>query len=171
MSNPRPDRPDTLPEKQQDQTYLDMKLTPHRSMSRQQILWLLKAVGVIFLAMSCMAWIIGAWPVIFFCFIEMMLVCLAFIWNFRTAEQYEHIIINQSGFHLTRYASKGAKWQYDLEAFWMRVCFSVAPNQSVKLAVSTHGKTLIIGDFLNFEAKQKLANSLENALLRYRYGA
>ena len=104
-------------------------------MSRQQILWLLKAVGVIFRQCRWMAWVIGAWlgDILLFCGNDVGMSGV-YLECFAPQQQYANISssINRA-FIQPGYAPKGAKGQHDLRGILGCGCRFSVRRQTTQL--------------------------------------
>jgi uncharacterized membrane protein len=146
-------------------TPYDVVVRPHRSLSPTGF-WIIMGIlatwsfagGIVFL-------IVGAWPVLGFIGIDVALVWWAFKASYgdRTHER-----LRLAGGTLTvhRVDKRGVEEQFAFPSYWVRVQLQETDDGRGVLALSSHGRHLVIGAFLAPEQRAALAASLSAALAR-----
>jgi uncharacterized membrane protein len=71
-------------------------------------------------------------------------------------------------FTVERIGIYGERRQWRFQPFWLRVVLEERPNQSNRLSLASHGKSLVIGDFLAPPLRRELAANLREVLARWR---
>ena len=87
-------------------------ITPHRSLDATGFIVLMLVVGGIGFVCGMSFLLIGAWPVLGFCGLEMLLVYWAFRANFRAARAYEEVTVTASELTVRKVNHHGA-WLTD----------------------------------------------------------
>jgi uncharacterized membrane protein len=141
---------------------LDLLLKPYRSLPPRGFVFLMLALcaasfaaGMVFLSM-------GAWPVLPFLGLDVLLVWLAFKSNYAGARACERIRLFDDRLEIVRIDPWGRKQTQTLEPYWL----SVANDERVTLR--SHGKATVVGAFLSVSAQAELAAQLKNALQNWR---
>lgn len=141
-------------------------LRPYRSLNRQGfgiLMGLLVFVSVVVgLAFS----LIGAWPVIGFLGIDLVLLYLAFKWSYRTGSIYEKLKLWPDRLVVERYYPHRRRQIWTFHPYWARLELQQPLGTASKLILRSHGRTLNLGAFLSEPERSKLAADLKTALVR-----
>ena len=144
--------------------HLDLILAPHRSLTPAGF-WAVMGVliaanfvaGVMFLAL-------GAWPVLGFLGLDVVLVYWAFRINFRRGQAQERLRLDAAALTVER---RDARGRHDTVTFapphWLRVIVEDGPGG---LVLSSHGRHLTVGAFLSPEERVAVADTIRAALAR-----
>lgn len=143
-------------------------LHPHRSLSPAGFRVLMLACAVAFLGIGAAFFIIGAWPVIGFCGIELALIYVFFKLNFRDLRRYETIRLTEDELEVRRVAPDGKVERTVFQPYWMRVTLEERIGHPTRLLLSSHGREIAIGSFLSPAEREDLARTLNDALARHR---
>jgi uncharacterized membrane protein len=111
---------------------------------------------------------IGAWPVFGFFGLDVALVYVAFLLNYRSARQSETIRLTDDVFSVERVSVRGECRNWRFQPFWVKVILEERPDTSNRLFVASHGRSLLIGDFVPAAMRRELAVNLRDALTRWR---
>jgi uncharacterized membrane protein len=145
-------------------------LTPHRSLGPKGFLALMLAFGGISFATGMVFYIAGAWPVLGFLGLDVLLVYIAFRLNYRSGRRYETLELTAARLTLTRVHPSGRREQYDCNPYWARVRLREWPDGRTALSVISRGTELRFGSFLTDDERRDLASALREALLTARGG-
>src|SRR6188508_3453786 len=77
-------------------------LTPHRSLSPTGFMILMSAVCLVSFGTGLLFYLIGAWPVIGFMGLDVLLIYVAFKLNYREGRLYEMIDLQEDALTVTR---------------------------------------------------------------------
>jgi uncharacterized membrane protein len=148
--------------------FFERVLLPHRSLPSRNFHLLMGLLGMVSVAAGVGFVAIGAWPVIGFFGLDVALVYLAFRLNYRSARQSETLRLASDAFTVERISVRGEcrKWQF--QPFWLRVILEERPDTSNRLMIASHGRALVIGDFVPPATRRELAVTLREALARWR---
>jgi uncharacterized membrane protein len=148
--------------------FFERVLTPQRSLPSRNFHLLMGLLGLVSLAAGVGFVAVGAWPVIGFFGLDVALVYLAFRLNYRTARQSETIRLADDVFSVERVGVRGERRNWRFQPFWVRVILEERPGTSNRLLVASHGRSLVIGDFVPPATRRELAATLRDALTRWR---
>lgn len=140
-------------------------LHPHRSLSPRGFLILMSGISLVSFIAGVAFWLIGAWPVMGFFGLDVLLIYWAFKVNYRAGRAYEIIDLTPEVLTLTRVSPKGAAEKIEINPYWARVGLSTDhPDGRTSLRIIAQGRELLIGQFLNDEERVELADALRDAL-------
>lgn len=143
-------------------------LQPHRSLSPKGFAAILMFVaGISFLA-GLAFFLMGAWPVAGFFGLDALAIYIAFRLNFRNARWQELIEISGPNLNVQRISPKGQQTNWHFNPYWVRVATRFEEDDCMELALTSHGKRLVIGSFLAPQLRERAANSLKQALAASR---
>ncbi len=112
----------------------------------------------------------GAWPVLGFFGLDVLLIYIAFKLNYRSGRAYELIEISPDLLTLTQVDPKGRSKQHTFNPYWVRVRFTEHVDGRTNLRLASHGKELEFGRVLNDDERREFARVLEGALATARAG-
>jgi uncharacterized membrane protein len=139
---------------------------PNRSLGlRGRVLWI-ALITLNAIVISIAAVLIGAWPIVPFAGLEVLLVGLAFWWIGRHDGDYESFSITAGVFSWER-SIRGETQKLTGNAAWARVERSSKSSECPKICYG--GVSMEMGVFLPSEARQRFAQSIEVAL-RLKHG-
>ena len=143
-------------------------LMPHRSLSRFGFTLLMGFFAAVSLAIGIAFLMIGAWPVIGFCGLDVALVWLAFRLNYRSGLLREHLDLSEGLLTVRRILPSGRVREWRFQPYWLRVEMDDPPRHDSRLTLSSHGRRLTVGDFLTAAERHQVARDLRAALSRLR---
>ena len=139
-------------------------LHPHRSLGPKGFLILMIAIGSASFVMGMAFVLIGAWPVMGFFGLDVLLVYIAFKLNYRAAAAYELVELTPRALTLTQVAPSGKSESFEFNPYWVRVLFSERHDGTNRLKLSSHGREFEFGRLLNDEERADFARALTGAL-------
>lgn len=147
---------------------LDLVLKPHRSLSAKGF-WVLMALlcGFSFAAGLVFIWV-GAWPVIGFLGLDVLLVYWAFRASYASAHMGERLCLTEQALTVSRFHPSGRRESWSLQPYWLKVEIETPPGRASRLHLASHGRSLVIGAFLSPEEREEVAKRLREALERVR---
>ena len=140
-------------------------IVPYRSLTLKGALIVVGALAVLTTAVALRFWLLGAWPVLVFAFVEIPLLVLLLTINMRGARANELIMLDATQVTVLRTDPSGRRTQEALPAAWLRVDLR-ATNGASRVVLSNQGRVCEVGSFLHEPDKASLFKSLENALHR-----
>ena len=148
--------------------FFERVLSPHRSLPARGFYLLMGLLGLLSLGVGIGFVSVGAWPVIGFFGLDVGLVYLAFRLNYRSARQSETLRLAGDAFTVERVSVRGERRSWRFQPFWVRVILEERRDTSNRLLVASHGRSLVIGDFVPPATRRELAVTLRDALTRWR---
>lgn len=146
-------------------------LTPHRSLRSTGFLALMALVGATSFIAGLVFFIVGAWPVVGFLGLDVVLVYWAFRANYRAAAAYEEVKITASELKLRKVSHRGKVAEWTLNPVWVRLDREGHPEFGIeRLFLVSHGRRLSVAGFLGPEEKASFAAALAAALGEARRG-
>jgi len=148
--------------------FFERALLPHRSLPPRGFHMLMAVLFVISLGGSVLFLTIGAWPVCGFFGLDVAAIYVAFRVSYRSARRRETLRLAGDEFTVERVSIRGDRRIWRFQPFWLRVVLDQPNEHTTRLSIVSHGKSLVIGDFLPPPARPELAQSLKDALARWR---
>jgi uncharacterized membrane protein len=143
-------------------------LTPHRSLGPKGFMVLMAAVCVVSFGTGLLFFMLGAWPVIGFMGLDVLLIYIAFKLNFRALRLYETIDLTGDALTVTRVAPSGRSQSWSFNPYWVRLSLVPRLGRSSELAIASHGRRLVFASFLTDEEREDFASALSRALAATR---
>jgi uncharacterized membrane protein len=143
-------------------------LQPHRSLPPRGFHLMLGALGLFSLAVGTGFVLAGAWPVFGFFGLDIALFYLAFRLNYRSARRREIVRLGADALTVERIGIRGERGLWRFQPFWLRVVLEERPDRAGRLSLASHGKSLVIADFLAPAPRRELAASIIAALAAWR---
>jgi uncharacterized membrane protein len=148
--------------------FFERVLLPHRSLPPRGFRLLMLTTGLIGLGVGSICVAIGAWPVCGFFGLDVALLYLAFRHNYKSARQSETLRLSRKAFTVERVSVRGERRSWRFQPFWLRVVLEEQKDWSNRLFLTSHGKSLVIGDFVAPPVRRELAQTLGEALLQWK---
>jgi uncharacterized membrane protein len=138
----------------------DAVLYPHRSLGRAGFIVLMFAIVGLSAIIGAGFVLVGAWPVTGFLGLDVLLLYLAFRWNYRCGRLTEFIRLDRDGLEVRRVEPDGRARVWSFEPYWVRV--EIGRDRQLRLCC--HGRELVLGAFLSIEERLAVAEALRAAL-------
>lgn len=123
-------------------------------------------LGAVFAASGILFLFMGAWPVLGFAGVELLLVLGLFVMHrSRAGRCVEQVSLGAGRLFIRRVDGGGRTHQASLDPYWARVRLA---EDGGRLTVGHRDQETEIGLFLNADEKRDLARALTRALTRYR---
>jgi len=139
-------------------------LYPHRSLGRIGFYALMAVLGGYTCFASLYFYHVGAWPVIGFFGVEILILWLAFRANYQSARGYEMITLTPEALVVTEHHPRRGKTEWTFHPHWAQVVFEQKGESESHLKVLSHGKGVEIGTFMTADEKKECAEALRAAL-------
>ncbi|MBX9592963.1 MAG: DUF2244 domain-containing protein [Roseomonas sp.] len=143
--------------------------TPPRSLSDRGMRWLilLSCLGAAIPAV--LFTVLGAWPVLPFLGIEVLLVLFLVTLHRRWTKAAREVVrLTEGRLHVATADGRGGRRVTEFEPYWTRVMLEEEVEGSPRLMLVQRGRRIELGTFLAPEEKRDLARALSAALSRYR---
>lgn len=151
-----------------DGVTMDAILTPHRSLKNPAFIILMAVVGVLSLGAGGAFMLMGAWPVLGFFGLDLLLIWFAFRLSYRQGRLSETVFVTPELIVVTRRSPNGAMRHWTLIPAWTQVNIDDPVEHDSQVRVTSHGRTLILGAFLSPEERGDFARAMKDAVARAR---
>ena len=152
-------------------TLFSAVLTPHRSLGRTGFIVLMCLIGGISFVAGLVFFIAGAWPVMGFFGLDVLLIYIAFKVSYRTAAAYEQVTMTPSTLTVRKVSHRGKVAEWTLNPVWVRLQREANEEFGIeRLFLVSHGRRLPVATFLGPAEKANFANALSAALGEARRG-
>jgi uncharacterized membrane protein len=141
------------------------RLFPHRSLSQRNFAILMAILAVICLSSSIVFFAMGAWPVVGFFGLDVLLIWLAFQLNYRSGRAFEEVAIWRHDVLVRKISPAGKIREHRFNPFWTR--FRVDRHDEIGITgmfLSGEGREIDIGSFLNPLDRESFAREFGQAL-------
>jgi uncharacterized membrane protein len=152
----------------EERVHFDAVLNPHRSLSPNGFLILMLALGGVSFVAGMVFLLMGAWPVMGFFGLDVLLIYVAFKLNYRSGRLVESVRLTDRQLQIRRTLPNGRSREWSFEPYWVRVEMDDPPEHASQLTLRSHSRSLTIGSFLTPEERLELAHALTDALGRWR---
>jgi uncharacterized membrane protein len=147
------------------------QLTPHRSLNRTGFLVLMGFLTVVSFTAGVAFTLMGAWPVLGFFGLDVVVVYWAFRVNFHRAQAVEEITITPSELRVRRVSHRGHVVEWVLNPLWVRLDQKAHAEFGIeKLYLVSRGRRVSIASFLGADEKASFAKALTIALQAAKRG-
>ena len=146
-------------------------LTPHRSLNHTGFVVLMSFVSVVSFAAGIVFCWMGAWPVLGFFGLNVLVIYWAFRINFRRASASEEITVTPSELRIRRISHRGHVVEWVLNPLWVQLDQTSDEEFGIeRLYLVSRGRRVSIASFLGPDEKASFAKALLAALQAARRG-
>ncbi len=140
-------------------------LKPHRSMTPSLFFAFMLTISAVSFVAGTVFALMGAWPILGFFGLDVLLIYVAFKVNFRAARAYEAIEVTRDDLTVERVKANGRRESMiRLSPTWARLEANELPDESVELALASHGRRVPIARHLGSDQRRSFAKELSAAL-------
>jgi len=143
-------------------------LYPNRSLPNAGFLVVMAIVIAVNATLGIAFYLLGAWPVLGFCGLDVFLVWLAFRLSYRQGRLHERIRLTDDQLLVSRVLPSGHEQRWRLAPYWTRVEIDRPVRHESQIRVTSKGRTLILGSFLSPPERGEFADALARALAERR---
>ncbi len=161
-NNRKTEVPDTEP------MVFETTLEPHCSLPPNGFAAIMIVIIAISAAISTGFSLLGAWPVIGFFGLDIILIAVAFRMGYRAARRREFVRLSESRLEILSLDESGHGRQTVMQPYWAKVELQHRPGGRLRLVVRSHARELELGSFLGPDEKTALADALADALRKLR---
>ena len=146
-------------------------LTPHRSLNHTGFVVLMSFVSVVSFGAGIVFCWMGAWPVLGFFGLNVLVIYWAFRINFRRASASEEITVTPSELRIRRISHRGHVVEWVLNPLWVQLDQTSDEEFGIeRLYLVSRGRRVSIASFLGPDEKASFAKALVAALHAARRG-
>jgi uncharacterized membrane protein len=144
-------------------------LKPYRSLSPRGFAVLMGAILACTTVIGLAFWLSGAWPVVGFCGLDVLLIQFAFRMNYRAARAVEEISLTRDCLSVRRISASGVAVETGFNPYWARLEVDRHPEFGVtSVRIASHGERLPVAKFLGPREREGFAAALSSALSSVR---
>ena len=148
--------------------YLDIKIYRNQSLTTRGLYILMFFVPIPASYIGISFYVLGAWPVLGFMGFELLLIYIAFKILFYKNKFYEHIILDSEKLNILFKKKNKIIKKIELEPTWVQVKIEKIYENEDTLIVSSHGKKIILANYLIPEERLKLAGKIKSGLREWK---
>ena len=146
-------------------------ITPHRSLSGRGFVLVMALIGGLSFTGGMFFFLLGAWPVIGFLGLDVLLVYWAFRANYRAAAAFEEVTVTPSELRLRRVSHRGEVARMDAQSGLDQLDREKHEEFGLlRLFLVSRGRRLAVAGFLSPKEKESFAAALSAALGEARRG-
>jgi uncharacterized membrane protein len=146
-------------------------LTPHQSLNRTGFLVLMGFLSAVSFVAGLAFLLMGAWPVLGFFGLDILIIYWAFRVNFRRAKATEEITVTPSELRVRRVSHRGHVVEWVLNPLWVQLDRKTHAEFGIeKLYLVSRGRRVSIANFLGADEKASFAKALTDALQAAKRG-
>ena len=146
----------------------DALLTPHRSLGPRGFMIFMAAISAVSFTGGMVFFLAGAWPIVGFLGLDVLLIYLLFRANYRHGRRHEILELTRDRLTVRKVNHYGEERSYEFQPYWLRVTLDDPVRHESQLVLESHGRRLVIGSFLAPQERGELARALEKALAETR---
>ena len=139
-------------------------LRPHRSASHKTINLILVVLIISFTLIGISFSMIGAWPVLGFFGLDIILLVGAFYMNNQSGLTSERIDLRHNSLIVKKRDQWGRKKHWVFKTEWLVIDMISTPKFQNQLELRSHGQALIIGSFLSYMERKKILDILHKEI-------
>jgi uncharacterized membrane protein len=140
-------------------------LSPHRSLPPLGFVLVMGAIAASSFIAGLWFALAGAWPVLAFFGLDVLLVYVAFRANYRSGRAMEIVEISRHRLTLTRLDPDGREHERaEFDPYWVRIGLTDLPDGRNQLSLASHGRRVLLGHFLTDEERETLATAMREAI-------
>lgn len=147
------------------------EIRPHRSLTPKGFRRLMLAAAGLSAVFSLPFFIIGAWPVVGFFGLDVLLLWLAFRWSYRTARAREEVAVTPLQLFVRKISHWGDVSEWRFNPLWVRLTSEEDEDYGMtRLAITERNRSLDVAGFLSPPERAEFADALGAALAQAKRG-
>ncbi|MEO0495868.1 MAG: DUF2244 domain-containing protein [Pseudomonadota bacterium] len=149
-------------------------LVPYRSLAPLGFNLLMLFLFIVLTSMGVMFYSIGAWPVIGFCGLDLLLIWFAFHVNYKAARAFEEVELDRTQLRVRKVDANGREAHHEFNPFWTRfqverhdeigIVSMVLTSREPHADPARRSRKVAIGSFLNPDDRESFAKAFGQAL-------
>lgn len=163
--------PESAARPSSDRPIFQALLTPYRSLGRRGFTVMMSFFCLVSLVTGALFLMNGAWPVVGFFGLDVLIVWWAFSASYRSAKAREEVLVTRTDCAILKTSPKGDVQEAHHNPFFAR--FSVNRHEEIgitRMSVDSKNVSTEIGSFLNPDDKHSFAEAFQEALIRAKRG-
>jgi len=143
-------------------------LSPHRSLSQRGFKITMASVGLFSFTVGLWFYLKGAWPVMGFFGLDVLILYLAFKANYREGHVYETVELTNDALSITHHPVRGEQKKWHFNPYCVQLNLRERRGKCCVVEASSHGKKLVFAHFLSDDEKRDFTRHLNSALSRLK---
>lgn len=143
-------------------------LLPHRSLTPKGFTIMMSIMVLICLTIGMWFYLIGAWPVLGFMGLDVLILYLTFKANYRDGRIFETVELTDDHLSITHHPLRGKQLNWQFNPYWVKLNLRERRGQCCLVEASSHGKKLVFAHFLSDDEKREFTSNLNRALTSLR---
>lgn len=140
-------------------------ITPHRSLSARGLAWLMGLLAALITMLSIPFYLMGAWPVVGFLGIDIILIYLAFRYHNATARAYEQVVLSRIELIIRKVSWRGRVAERRFNTPWARIEREEHPDFGTERVEIVQGRARVeVASALGREERGAFADAFQQAL-------
>lgn len=161
---------DLPPETAPSACRFDALLFPNRSLPNAGFVAVMAIVIGVNVTLGTVFFAIGAWPVLGFCGLDILLVWIAFKLSYRQGRLHERVRVTDDALWVSRVLPSGHESRWRLDPYWTSLSIRRPIDEESQVKLRTKGRTLVVGSFLSPKERGDFADALSAAIAGARCG-
>lgn len=146
-------------------TRFEAVITPHRSLGPRGLRWVIGFLATLSALVSTGLWLAGAWPVIGFTGLEVVLAVCLLLRHAAVRGESEVLLLSDDGLRIVK-TRRGVRSERALPVGWLRATLEERAGRAPALMLRSRRFAVEVATSLGEEEKRDLAVSLRAALHR-----
>lgn len=141
------------------------ELHPHRSLSKRGLAFVMAFVGAVGLAVSIPFYLMGAWPIVGFMGLDVLLIYGAFRYNNATARAVEQVFLSRFDLLIRSISWRGFIREARFNPLWARLERKDHPEFGLESLALVQGRSRVeVGACLGPHERAEFADAFQRAL-------
>ncbi|MBL6431772.1 MAG: DUF2244 domain-containing protein [Alphaproteobacteria bacterium] len=153
-----------------DPPFFAAMLTPYRSLGANGFRILMLVVCAICLVAGLVFLALGAWPVFGFLGLDILLIFLAFRWNYKAARAYEQVSVSRTQITILKVSAAGRRSCYRFNPFWRGFWCARKTTRAWCASPSRRANPSTSADFFNPDDRTSFAGAFRQAVATAKAG-
>ena len=149
--------------------FFDAIIFPHRSLSPRLARNILLATGCLLALIGITFSMMGAWPVLGFLGLELLVLGLAYKFSFRQAKARERVFLTADQLTIEKINASGNSKSWSFQPYWISIdVIDQDYGKKGEIALRSHGQEVRIAHWLTNEERYDFVKELRASLKRSR---
>jgi uncharacterized membrane protein len=144
--------------------HLDAVLTPHRSLSKTGLWWLLGILAAFNILVGVLFAVMGARPIPAFLGLDFLAVTLAFHLSYRQARRRERVQVSADEVTVLHEVGRQARTVWRSPTAFTRVEIEAADLPEARVSLALHRRRLMVGGQVSPQERMQFAQALQAAI-------
>lgn len=152
-------------------TLFEQRLQPHRSLKASHFKLLMLLLCAISTATTIPFFLLGAWPIIGFMGLDVLLIYVAFRASYNSAKAYETVRLDVVSLKIEKVSAKGVKRAFSFNPLWVRLGTDEDEDYGMRrLFLRVRSREVELGKFLTAQERADFAKKFRPALAQAQRG-